>query len=81
MNCKLRKPDVVFNLFEGNLDNSETECYVTGLLEWAGVAFTGSPHAAFYACAGEAYGEASAARCRVADRAIFGNRGVADAGV
>jgi len=41
-----RKPDVVFNLFEGNLDNTETECYVAGLLEWSGIPFTGSPHAA-----------------------------------
>jgi D-alanine-D-alanine ligase len=40
---KKRKPDVVFNLFEGNLDNTETESYVTGLLEWSGVPFTGSP--------------------------------------
>jgi D-alanine-D-alanine ligase len=37
-----RRPDVVFNLFEGNLDNTETESYVAGLLQWSGVAFTGS---------------------------------------
>ncbi len=42
---KQRKPGVVFNLFEGNLDNSETEAYVAGLLEWSGVPYTGSPFA------------------------------------
>src|SRR5262249_16858271 len=36
-------PAVVFNLFEGNLDNAATESYVAGLLEWHGVPFTGSP--------------------------------------
>jgi D-alanine-D-alanine ligase len=35
--------DVVFNLFEGNLDNTETESYVAGLLDWAGMPYTGSP--------------------------------------
>jgi D-alanine-D-alanine ligase len=40
---KKRKPDVVFNLFEGSLDNTETESYVAGLLDWAGVPYTGSP--------------------------------------
>jgi D-alanine-D-alanine ligase len=38
-----RRPDVVFNLFEGNLDDTETESYVCGLLQWSGVPFTGSP--------------------------------------
>ena len=38
-----KKPDVVFNLFEGNLDDTETESYVTGLLQWSGIPFTGSP--------------------------------------
>lgn len=38
-----RKPDIVFNLFEGNLDNTETESYVAGLLDWAGIPYTGSP--------------------------------------
>jgi D-alanine-D-alanine ligase len=38
-----RRPDVVVNLFEGNLDDPETESYVAGLLEWSGVPFTGSP--------------------------------------
>ena len=35
--------DVVFNLFEGNLDNTETESYVAGLLDWARMPYTGSP--------------------------------------
>src|SRR5437879_5000579 len=39
---KKRKPDVVFNLFEGNLDNPETESFVAGLLEWSGIPYTGS---------------------------------------
>ncbi len=37
-----RKPAAVFNLFEGNLDNTDTESYVAGLLQWQGVPFTGS---------------------------------------
>jgi D-alanine-D-alanine ligase len=40
---KERRPGAVFNLFEGNLDNPETESYVAGLLDWAGVPYTGSP--------------------------------------
>lgn len=40
---KKRKPDVVFNLYEGQLDNAESETYVAGLLEWSGIPFTGSP--------------------------------------
>jgi D-alanine-D-alanine ligase len=40
---KGRGIDVVFNLFEGNLDNPETESYVAGLLDWAGMPYTGSP--------------------------------------
>jgi D-alanine-D-alanine ligase len=36
-------PDVVFNLFEGEADRTETEVYHAALLEWAGVPFTGSP--------------------------------------
>jgi D-alanine-D-alanine ligase len=40
---KKRKPDVVFNLFEGNLDNPETESFVAGLLDWSGIPYTGSP--------------------------------------
>jgi len=37
------KPDVVFNLFEGHLRDTETETYVAGLLQWSGFPFTGSP--------------------------------------
>src|SRR5918911_725330 len=37
------RPDVVFNLFEGLADCADTEAHVAGLLEWLGVAFTGSP--------------------------------------
>ncbi|MBO0700231.1 MAG: hypothetical protein J2P46_17660 [Zavarzinella sp.] len=37
------QPDVVFNLFEGEADRTETEVYHAALLEWAGVPFTGSP--------------------------------------
>jgi D-alanine-D-alanine ligase len=43
---KTRKPDVVFNLFEGNADNTQTESFVAGLLEWSGIPYTGSPFAA-----------------------------------
>ncbi len=38
-----RDYDVVFNLYEGDADNSVTEVYLTGLLEWLGVAYTGCP--------------------------------------
>ena len=38
-----RRPDVVFNLYEGQLDHAETESYVAGLLEWSGMPYTGSP--------------------------------------
>ena len=38
------QPDVVFNLFEGLADFGSTEAHVAGLLEWAGVPFTGSPY-------------------------------------
>ncbi len=40
---KRRKIDVIFNLFEGNIHDSETESYVAGLLQWSGIPFTGSP--------------------------------------
>src|SRR5215210_2181268 len=36
-------PDVVFNLFEGEADRTETEVYHAAVLEWASVPFTGSP--------------------------------------
>lgn len=35
--------DVVFNLYEGTADRSVTEVYLTGLLEWLGIAYTGCP--------------------------------------
>jgi D-alanine-D-alanine ligase len=35
--------DVVFNLYEGAGDRSVTEVYLTGLLEWLGVSYTGCP--------------------------------------
>lgn len=38
-----RRPDVVVNLYEGTLDDPETESYVAGLLHWSGVPFTGCP--------------------------------------
>ncbi len=37
------KPAVVLNLYEGQLEDTETESYVAGLLQWSGVPFTGSP--------------------------------------
>ncbi|HEV3263677.1 MAG TPA: hypothetical protein VG013_42975 [Gemmataceae bacterium] len=40
---RARRPDVVFNLFEGTADHGNTEAYVAGLLDWTGVPFTGSP--------------------------------------
>jgi D-alanine-D-alanine ligase len=40
------KPDVVFNLYEGEADRSATEVYHAALLEWAIVSFTGSPSSA-----------------------------------
>jgi D-alanine-D-alanine ligase len=42
---KKHKPDVVFNLYEGQADWPETESYVAGLLEWAKIPYTGSPFA------------------------------------
>ena len=38
-----KKPDVVFNLFEGTADQSGNEAVVAGLLEWLRIPFTGSP--------------------------------------
>jgi len=45
---KLRawKPEVVFNLFEGEADRTETEAANAALLEWLGAPFTGSGSAA-----------------------------------
>jgi D-alanine-D-alanine ligase len=38
-----QRPDVVFNLFEGLADQTETEAYAAGLLEWLGIPYTGCP--------------------------------------
>jgi D-alanine-D-alanine ligase len=38
------RPDVVFNLFEGLADSTETEAHAAGVLEWLGVPFTGSQY-------------------------------------
>src|SRR5262249_12041418 len=38
-----RRPDVVFNLFEGLADSSRTEGVAAGLLDWLGIGYTGSP--------------------------------------
>jgi D-alanine-D-alanine ligase len=38
-----KKPDVVFNLFEGTADQAGNESVVAGLLEWMQIPFTGSP--------------------------------------
>ncbi len=35
-------PDLVFNMFEGFADFTETEVYLAGLLEWMKIPFTGS---------------------------------------
>jgi D-alanine-D-alanine ligase len=40
------RPSVVFNLFEGLADASDTEAHAAGLLEWLGLPFTGCPHQA-----------------------------------
>lgn len=44
------KPDVVFNLFEGEADRTATEIYHAGLMEWAGVRFTGSTATSLSLC-------------------------------
>jgi D-alanine-D-alanine ligase len=38
-----QRPDVVFNLFEGLADRSETEAHAAGFLEWLGIPYTGCP--------------------------------------
>ena len=45
---KLRtwKPDIAFNLFEGEADRTETEIANAALLEWMQIPFTGSPSSA-----------------------------------
>jgi D-alanine-D-alanine ligase len=40
---KERRPDVVFNLFEGLADHGETEAIAAGLLEWLRIPYTGCP--------------------------------------
>jgi D-alanine-D-alanine ligase len=40
---KAQKPDAVLNLYEGTLDDAETETYVAGLLNWSGIPYTGCP--------------------------------------
>ena len=39
---KKRKPNAILNLYEGTLDDAETESYVAGLLNWSGIPYTGS---------------------------------------
>jgi D-alanine-D-alanine ligase len=39
-----RRPDVIFNLFEGLADFNSSEVHVAGLLEWLGLPFTGCPY-------------------------------------
>jgi D-alanine-D-alanine ligase len=41
---KKRRPDVVFNLFEGLADNCDTEAHIAGLLEWLELPYTGCPY-------------------------------------
>jgi D-alanine-D-alanine ligase len=43
------KPDVVFNLYEGEADRTATEVYHAALLEWLGVSFTGTASSALAA--------------------------------
>jgi D-alanine-D-alanine ligase len=38
------RPDVVFNLFEGLADSTETEAHVAGILEWLEIPYTGCPY-------------------------------------
>src|SRR5438067_2552121 len=45
-----KRPDVVFNLYEGTGDRGNAEIYVTGLLEWLRVPFTGSPALSLTLC-------------------------------
>jgi D-alanine-D-alanine ligase len=43
---RLKRPDVIFNLFEGLANRNETEISFAGLLEWLQIPFTGSSSAA-----------------------------------
>ena len=38
----MRKPDAVLNLYEGTLDDAETETYIAGLLSWSGIPIPGA---------------------------------------
>jgi D-alanine-D-alanine ligase len=40
---KSQKPDAVLNLYEGTLDDAESETYVACLLNWSGIPYTGCP--------------------------------------
>jgi len=40
---RAQQPDVVFNLFEGFANRTETEAVVGGLLDWLGIPYTGCP--------------------------------------
>src|SRR5262249_39547221 len=44
------QPDAVFNLFEGFADRPFTETVVAGVLDWLGVAYTGSPGESLAVC-------------------------------
>jgi D-alanine-D-alanine ligase len=43
-----RRPDAVFNLFEGQPGKNASEACVASLLEWQGIPFTGSPAQAIH---------------------------------
>jgi len=43
-----RRPDAVFNLFEGLANEGHTEACIASLLEWQGIPFTGSPAEALH---------------------------------
>src|SRR5579871_3969287 len=43
---RARRPDVIFNLFEGIPEQGHSEGWMAGLLEWLRVPFTGCPSSA-----------------------------------
>jgi D-alanine-D-alanine ligase len=45
-----RRPDAVFNLFEGLGTQGQTEAYVAGLLDWLGIPYTGCPFESLVLC-------------------------------
>lgn len=47
---KAQRPAAVFNLHEGHPDQGHTEAYIAGLLEFAGVPFTGCPSETLALC-------------------------------